>query len=80
MDSKRIDFIGRGVMGAPMARNLAAAGHAVTVFDTDTRRAHAAAASGSGLEVAKSLREIAGRADIVITMLAHGDVAQRRRN
>ncbi len=29
----RIGFIGLGNMGAPMARNLAHAGHAVTGFD-----------------------------------------------
>ena len=36
----RIAFIGLGVMGAPMARHLAAAGHQLTVYNRTTERAH----------------------------------------
>lgn len=35
MREDRIGFIGMGVMGAPMATNLAAAGWPVMVFDSD---------------------------------------------
>ena len=33
MDSKRIGFIGLGVMGVSMAAHLLAAGHSLTVFN-----------------------------------------------
>ena len=33
----KIGFIGVGVMGAPMARNLARGGHEVAVFDASAR-------------------------------------------
>ena len=73
----RIGFIGMGVMGAPMAANLAAAGHAVTVFDSDRGRAEAAAGRRSGIEVAASVRELAAGADVVITMLPNGEVVRQ---
>ena len=40
---KRLGFIGLGAMGAPMARNLAAAGFDLAVFDADEQRTRAAA-------------------------------------
>ena len=40
----KIGFIGLGNMGAPMAKNLAAAGHHITGFDLNP--AHAAAMQG----------------------------------
>jgi 3-hydroxyisobutyrate dehydrogenase len=73
----RIGFIGMGVMGAPMAANLAAAGHAVTVFDCDRGRAEAAAGRRPGIVVAASARELAAGADVVITMLPNGEVVRQ---
>ena len=35
----RIAFIGLGVMGAPMARHLAAAGHQLVVYNRTAERA-----------------------------------------
>ena len=61
-----IGFIGLGNMGAPMARNLIAAGHAVTGFDT--------VAAPDGLTVAASAAEAARGADVVITMLPNGAI------
>ena len=63
----RIGFIGVGNMGGPMARNLAAAGHDVSVYDlveglvTDCVAAGAAAAGSAPAAVAD--------AEIVISML-----------
>ena len=37
--SERIGFIGLGVMGQPMARNLVAAGHELTVHTRSARGA-----------------------------------------
>ena len=66
----RVGFIGVGVMGAPMARNLLKAGHRVRAFDTS-----AAAMTGvvrDGATDAGSAREAADGADYVITMLPTG--------
>jgi len=56
-----IGFVGLGVMGEPMARNLVAAGHDVTVFNRTPK-------SVPGAATARSLSEAAS-ADVVITML-----------
>lgn len=61
-----IGFIGMGVMGRPMAANLAAAGHRLTVHrDTPAARK----ALGSGVRYATSTAEATRDSDIVILML-----------
>ncbi|WP_374300864.1 3-hydroxyisobutyrate dehydrogenase [Paracoccus sp. (in: a-proteobacteria)] len=62
----KIAFIGLGNMGAPMALNLARAGHGVAGFDT--------AACPEGLDLAPSATAAAADADVVITMLPNGDI------
>ncbi len=62
----KIGFIGLGNMGAPMAANLARAGHAVTGFDT--------VAKPDGLSLATTAREAATDQDVVITMLPNGAI------
>ena len=59
-----IGFIGLGVMGAPMARNLLKAGFSLAVHDRS-----AAAAAALGAPARESARAVAESADIVITML-----------
>ncbi|GAA0597018.1 3-hydroxyisobutyrate dehydrogenase [Craurococcus roseus] len=66
----RIGFVGLGNMGAPMARNLAKAGHRVAVFDIVPTALEAAAAAG--LSPAASAAEAARGAEVVITMLPAG--------
>ncbi|WP_137701927.1 3-hydroxyisobutyrate dehydrogenase [Marimonas lutisalis] len=63
----KIGFIGLGNMGAPMAANLAKAGHTVTGFDT-------AAVSVDGVTMAASAAEAAKGQDVVITMLPNGAI------
>ncbi|SFD80196.1 3-hydroxyisobutyrate dehydrogenase [Roseivivax sediminis] len=63
----KIAFIGLGNMGAPMARNLAAAGHAVTGFDT-------AAVAVEGVTMAGSAADAVRAADVAITMLPSGAI------
>lgn len=63
----KIGFIGLGNMGAPMAANLAGAGHEVTGFDT-------AAPVPSGVTRAGSASDAAKDADVVITMLPNGAI------
>ena len=65
--AETIGFIGLGVMGAPMSRNLLEAGHSLVVLDVHAEPMEAAAAAGA--ETASSPREVAERSDIVITML-----------
>ncbi|MEO6271053.1 MAG: NAD(P)-dependent oxidoreductase [Lautropia sp.] len=77
MDNIRIGFIGMGVMGAPMAGNLAAAGYPVLVFDNDPGRAEAVALADSGIDVAPDKRALAAGADIVITMLPDGEAVRQ---
>ncbi|MFT5787863.1 MAG: 3-hydroxyisobutyrate dehydrogenase [Ascidiaceihabitans sp.] len=62
-----IGFIGLGNMGAPMAANLAAAGHNVTGFDP-------AGTTALGVAVASNAVEAATDADVVITMLPNGAI------
>lgn len=63
----KIGFVGLGNMGAPMARNLALAGHAVTGFDT-------AAPMPEGVIGALSAASAAAGADVVVTMLPNGAI------
>ena len=63
----KIGFIGLGNMGAPMARNLAAAGHKIKGYDP-------AAPCPDGVTAAASAAEAADGAEVVITMLPNGAV------
>jgi 2-hydroxy-3-oxopropionate reductase len=67
---KSIAFLGTGLMGAPMARRLLAAGLPVTVWNRDVRKAEALVDKGAIL--AHTAAEAVGQADIVITMLSDG--------
>ncbi|MEJ0019905.1 MAG: 3-hydroxyisobutyrate dehydrogenase [Acetobacteraceae bacterium] len=66
-----IGFIGLGNMGAPMAANLAKAGHRVRGFDVNADAVRGLAAAG--VEPAASAADAARGADIVITMLPAGE-------
>ena len=63
----KIGFIGLGNMGAPMAHNLAAAGHEVHGYDT-------AAPEPAGVMAAASAAAAAEGADVIITMLPNGAI------
>ena len=65
----KIAFIGLGNMGAPMAANLKAAGHAVTGVDP--------VAKPDGLPMAESAAAACTDADVVITMLPNGAILRR---
>ncbi len=62
-----VGFIGLGIMGKPMAKNLMDAGHELVVFNRTREKAEELA--GDGATVAGSPREVAERSDVVITML-----------
>lgn len=63
----KIGFIGLGIMGKPMARNLLDAGKTVIVFDTVKDSVDELA--GAGGIAASSSKEVALGSDIIITML-----------
>ena len=63
----RIGFIGLGNMGAPMAANLAAAGHSVTGFDV-------AGTTAEGVSAAGSIQAAVAEAEVIITMLPNGAI------
>ncbi|MEW6719279.1 MAG: 2-hydroxy-3-oxopropionate reductase [Thermodesulfobacteriota bacterium] len=60
-------FIGLGIMGRPMAKNLIKAGHALVVHDINP--APVKELAGLGAETASSPKEVAQRCEVVITML-----------
>lgn len=66
----KIGFIGLGNMGAPMAANLAAAGHDVAGFDV------AGISLANGETAASAVAAATGR-DVVITMLPDGAILRR---
>lgn len=66
-ESRRVGFVGLGIMGGRMARRLLANGVGLTVFDVDAAAVRAAADAGAA--VAESPRELGAVSDVVITML-----------
>ena len=66
----RIGFIGLGIMGLPMARNLLAAGHELVVHNRSRAAVDALAAEGA--IPAASPAEVAQQAGVVLTMLPDG--------
>ena len=71
---ERIGFIGLGVMGQPMARNLLRAGYSLVVYDL--RPAPVEELAGEGAEMAASPREAAQRSDIIITMVTDSEAVE----
>jgi 3-hydroxyisobutyrate dehydrogenase len=67
----RVAVLGTGIMGAPMARNLAAAGHDVCAWNRSRERAEPLAEHG--IAVCDEAQEAVEGAEVVVTMLADGD-------
>ncbi|MDQ7773816.1 MAG: NAD(P)-dependent oxidoreductase [Elusimicrobiales bacterium] len=72
MTPPRIGFIGLGIMGAAMARNLVKAGYDVTVWNRDRKKTEEFQAMGR--EAAPTPKALAQRCDVIITMVT-GDEA-----
>jgi 3-hydroxyisobutyrate dehydrogenase len=66
-----VAVLGTGIMGAPMARNLARAGHDVRAWNRTRARAEPLAADG--IDVAAAPAEAVDGADVVLTMLSAAD-------
>ena len=65
--AETIGFIGLGIMGRPMAKNLMEAGYELVLYNRTREKAEELA--GDGATVAESPREVAEQSDIIITML-----------
>ena len=70
MSTLTIGFIGLGNMGAPMAANLAKAGHEVRGFDV-------AGTTAEGVTQAEDIATCVSGADVVITMLPNGSILRQ---
>jgi 3-hydroxyisobutyrate dehydrogenase-like beta-hydroxyacid dehydrogenase len=66
----RVAFLGTGIMGAPMATRLAAAGFPVTAWNRSPEKL----ASLAGLVVAPTARAAVEQAEVVVCMLSSGQV------
>src|SRR5918912_1358830 len=65
--AEKVGFIGLGIMGRPMARNLMEAGYDLVLYNRTREKAEELASGGA--EVAASPREVAEKSGVVITML-----------
>lgn len=65
--AKKIGFIGLGVMGLPMARNLIKAGYEVTAYDVRKEAMDAIAKDGAALGTSPA--DVASKTEVIITML-----------
>ncbi|MEP6021217.1 MAG: 3-hydroxyisobutyrate dehydrogenase [Paracoccaceae bacterium] len=69
----KIGFVGLGNMGAPMAANLAAAGHDVVGYDV-------AGTTAPGVHIVDSIQTAVSETDAVITMLPNGKILRNVAN
>ncbi len=67
MSMKKIGFIGLGIMGKPMAKNLLKAGYSLTVYDIRPEPVKEVVAAGA--QEGKSSKDVAEKSEVVITML-----------
>ena len=67
-NNKKIGFVGLGIMGAAMARNLLSAGYALTVYNRSDRRTVNELTS-TGAKRAASPADVAADSDVVISIV-----------
>ena len=65
-----VGFIGLGIMGKPMARNLIKAGHQLTVYDVVPERVRETAELGASR--GESAKDVAARSQVTFTMVPDG--------
>ena len=75
MSQPSVGFIGLGIMGRPMCKNLIEAGFPLTVWNRS--RPGIDTVTGYGATAAASPREVAERSDVIITVVTDSpDVRQ----
>ncbi len=72
---ERIGFIGLGIMGRPMSKNLMDAGYQVTGYDVDPEAVKKMVALGA--TEASSPREASASAEVIITMLPDDPIVEQ---
>ena len=70
---QNIGFIGTGLMGFPMAKNILKAGYKVRAFNRSKNKAEPL--KDFGAEISNSIRELVKESHVVITMLTNDDAA-----
>ncbi len=74
MTIRKVGFIGLGIMGKPMCKNLLKAGYELVVYNRSSPSVDELAAAGA--EQAGSPREVASKVDVIITMLPNSPDVQ----
>lgn len=73
----QLGFVGLGVMGSPMAKNLIKAGHELTIYARNPDKAGVQEVIKAGAKLAPSIRAVAMASEIVITIVTNsGDVEE----
>ena len=74
-ETRKVSMIGLGVMGGPIARHIASAGHALTIFNRTPERVARWQEANPALAVtvAESPAEAAAEADMVVTCVGNDD-------
>ena len=70
----KVAILGTGIMGAPMARNLAAAGHEVRAYNRSRERAEPL--ESDGVVVCDDPGSAVEGAEVVVTMLSDGEAVE----
>ncbi|WP_348827927.1 NAD(P)-dependent oxidoreductase [Halomonas sp. RT37] len=68
-----LGFIGIGLMGDPLSRRLAEAGHPLTLYNRTRAKAEAVAAD-TGARVADSVAELTAEVDVILSCVANTEV------
>jgi 2-hydroxy-3-oxopropionate reductase len=69
-----VGFIGLGIMGKPMSRNLLKAGHRLIVFDINAAAVEELRKSGA--QAGGSPRNVASKSDVIITILPNSAIVK----
>ena len=64
----KVGFVGLGIMGEPMCRNILAKGHDVTVYNRTPAKMEPLVAAGAN--AATSLADLVRRSEVTITMVS----------
>jgi len=72
---EKLGFLGLGIMGNPMSRNLLKAGFELSVFDVDA--AKVAALVKQGAKASASPAAMAGQVDIMVACLPNADIVEK---
>jgi 2-hydroxy-3-oxopropionate reductase len=72
---RKLGFIGLGIMGKPMAKNLLKAGYSLIVYDVVTEAVAELVEAGAGQGV--SCKDVASKSDVIITMLPNSPDVQK---